>query len=279
MWPAEVIKLAGLKANKENLQRFWGLLELLQRSRLTVIRGDRSIRGALCNAVETSGRRGGKSPVKLLWHSEIYGDLTGPEGQPGSHWLALPRTYLELQVKHSRPTHLISLLLARQFYASWLRLRQPENVTPEQLEVRIRADRLNNYIGRSIDTAHEAQSLKRAGHQLNDAMKLLQMQGVVGHFEWKKGDIDQLSAVLVSQPGAITVAALNGERPRPPAYVPATGSDLRRWLRDSGLSSADLGATIGMSANAMDKACSRYKNMPLPDNLRSLLVDLRWPSS
>jgi len=273
IWPTEALELQGLSTSKLNLAKWRASLETLSRVELCVrVKGSNrpAYRGPVCH--ESRYRNGcrGKSPVLVTWHPVIMEALTRSDGTPGSTWIGASSDFLSIRPgRAGDPVHLVAMATGRQFYSKWARsVRQRDGYTHQDLSVAIRANLLASYAG----PLPEAKRDKRRIHdRLRRSVSQLLEAEYYGSARWEK-DVGPLDAKLVVTPGPRAMAAFHGAVPVLPSYVPATGTDVREFLNDTGRTAGDLATELGLTEANVWKVCQRYRADPLPAAWRARLV-------
>jgi hypothetical protein len=94
----------------------------------------------------------------------------------------------------------------------------------------------------------------------------------------ERGDLDHLTGVLRATPGETARTVVERRAIERPAWLPATGGDLARWLATAGLTSQEAGRLLGLPAPAIRRVCSTHRGRPLPTNVRAALRRHLWPA-
>ena len=117
----------------------------------------------------------------------------------------------------------------------------------------------------------------RAGKALRTALGAGVDCGLVGSWTLERGDLDSLTGVVRATPGEAARAVCDLRDVDRPAWIPATGDDLARWLADAGLTSSAAGALLDLPAPTVRRVCSTYRGRPLPPKVRAALRRHLWP--
>lgn len=280
VYPREVLAMRGLSASRDNLARWWRMMDMLASIQLSVrVKGDSRgpFKAPLCRltGLET---RSGKAPAKIQWHPALFETITGHDGRPGSSWVAAGVGLFELSPGRGEDSvHLTALATGRQFNSRRMSLRRTQShFTAEDLAVGVKVSRLLKYAGREPETMNRRQQ-KQARASVERSVERLHDVGFYGSVEWTS-DRGPVDAALRLTPGARTLEAFNGRYPVRPAFVPSTGSELRLLLDETGRTADDLARELGgnVTPAAIWQVCRRYRSMPLTDGWRKRLADWRW---
>jgi len=264
-WPDEHLELVGLSNNKDNRGRLNTWLSRMSRARLSAYfrKGSPSV-GPLISVIETAG------PARLIkLHSGLYRGVATETGL-GSYWWAMPTKVL------AEPADSKVHVLAPVFGQLWRQaIRGRAEAAPkaqigtarlmERLAIRRQKDR-------NVDS--------RAADQARKALDAGKRSGLVGDWWVERGSLEHGTGTIYATPGQPTLDVLPGARSRsarvsPPPLLPSTGAELRGWIQQKGLSSADAAKQLGSSATTVRGWTSRG-DRPLPAKARKALRNLLW---
>jgi len=257
-WPDEHLETAGLSDNKDARARLRRVLDDLGRATLTAqYRKGKPLTGPVLSTLETDG-----TARLLRLHSSLYRGVCGEEGKIGRYFWPIPMELLRLPADGTTgKIHLLAPVLGSLFRAamSGSKDRDPTAI--------IGAGRLADYLGMGRETDRLKQRL--AATQLRTGLDQAQQTKLIEGWTIRRGDLDNLTAVLVLTPTTQQLVSA-------PAWIPSTGDELSYWMLDLGLNTTQTAELLGAKADTIQKWAKRFRGRPLPTAARRALRRYLW---
>lgn len=272
-WPDEHLEIVGLKKNKENKRRLYDWLEDMGRAKLKAhYRHGQTLRGPLVTASLTAeDRRKKETARRLHLHPALYKGVTDEDNQPGTYFWPTPIELLSIPADGtSGRVHILAPVLGGQWRAELSKAKDTPPVA------KIGVDRLASYL--ALRPREDRMNDPRTAEQLQRTIEAGFQCGLSGKYWVERGSLGSLSGVLHVEPGPLALKVLEtrqiGQRP---AWIPATGNDLDRWLASQKLSAAKAAELLDINKQAMQRA-RQYGPNPLPVRVRKTLRRYLWAS-
>ena len=266
-WPDEHLEVVGLNPrDKDNQRRLRELLDRLKRSRLEArYRTGRPLVGPVVAEVLTDG-----VARKLHLHSAMYRGVTSEEGDPGNYWWAMPTEMLRLPTNRTAGrVHVLGPVLARKWRAAWSKRKRPGDMPEARVDVERLADSL------AIQGTQRRQD-PRAADTLRASLEAGKSCGLVKSWRVERGNLDRLTGTLYVTPGEQALEVLRTATVPKPAWIPATGADLARWLPTLNISRQDVAKWLGIGDRTLRRLTNTHRSRPLPTRVRAALRRYLW---
>jgi len=264
-WMDEHLELAKLPDTKDNRARLRGWLERMSRTKLVAhYEAGKPLTGPLVTVALDDG-----DAFKLHLHPALFRGVETELGL-GTYWWPTPRSLLAQPADGSAgEVHLLAPVLGQLWRADLPRRRDGGPVA------KIGADRLAQRLG--INRRKDRNRDTEAARKLRLTLEAGKDAGLVGEWRIEGGDLETGTGTIYATPGAASLAVVSqkpASLPRPP-WLPSTGAELRAWLVQKGLPSAEAGDLLGVSASTLRNWTSRGTR-PLPKKARAALRAAVW---
>jgi len=263
-WPDEHLELVGRPNTPDNRASLLLWLGRMQQATLRAHfhKGPPS-NGPLVAVNETAG-----AARLLRLHSALYRGVATEAGELGTYWWAMSMKVI------AEPPGTRVHVLAPVFGQLW-RQGITKRKAGQAPTLRIGAGRLMERVG-----IHRRKGRARdpiAARKLRDALEAGKRSELVGDWELEGGDLDLGTGVIHATPGEPTMSVLSGSPANTyrPAWIPATGGELRAWIRQKGLNSKGAASRLG-AAPATVRRWTNLGGRPLPPKARKALRELLW---
>ena len=100
----------------------------------------------------------------------------------------------------------------------------------------------------------------------------------MGSWEVKRGDLERLTGTLYATPGEQARGVLRTGTVDRPAWIPATGAELARWMHTLGWTFDAAAAALGVKRGTLGRVVYSHRDRPLPPAVRGALRRYLWPS-
>jgi hypothetical protein len=264
-WPDEHLELVGLSNSRENRKRLTTWLNRMKRARLSAHfrKGPPSV-GPLVNVIELAG------PATLvLLHSGLYRGVATETGM-GTYWWAMPTKVLAEPVDSK--VHVLAPVLGQL----WRQAIRGHKATIPRAQIGTGRLMERLAIRRQQDRARDP----KAADKIRKTLEAGKRSGLVGDWWIDGGDLEHGTGTIYATPGQPTLdvlptASSRGARVNRPAWLPSTGAELRGWIQQKGLSSAEAARQLSSTAATVRGWTSRG-DRPLPPKARKALRALLW---
>lgn len=248
----ELLELCGLKDNKDNRKAVRDRLTRFNKTTMTVTtnepagrvktkgkRKPRSVSQALVTSTSTAAEGEAKSAVRYAVrvepHPALFWGITREDGSAGNKWWSSPIGLLS--APSSSGVHTASIIACNLWRGSMTRGNDKPRA---RIRLREFADRLG------VDQVHSGISgkEKRAADYIRRTLDVMKETGIASDWSHDGGDFDHLEGVICIWPGLVGP-------PNRPGWIPATGTELKGWLKRHGLTQKQLADMIDVSAAAI----------------------------
>lgn len=258
-WPEEHLELANLKDNKDNRK---SLIEWIQTMTQAQLIAHYSTGAPICGPLITVSLTDGDA-YRLHLHPALFRGVTNEDGRPGKYWWPMPLELLKLPADRTAgKIHILAVL-----FGSFWRASLPDPVA------RINSGRLVEYL--AIRSRDDRELDRRAAKTLQRTLEAGQKCGLIGDWDFQQGSIERLSATVVAQPGKSALDILKTSNIPKPAWLPATGKDLERWMQASDVTSFQASEILSIPDSTLRRLRS-YKERPLPTRVRQAFRSYLW---